>query len=322
MSLRGVQRRSNLNPRGGRLLRFARNDMLQTSNFRFEADGLIRAFLLLILAASPLALSREAMPNSSRECAICHIRWVEAFDRTSPDATPMQTIMDRQAGSGDMCLSCHDGSVVDSRFRIWSTRHHTTDSVPSAAVRIPTEIFPLDDQGRMTCATCHAAHAVPESSDLRTVIFLRRPHKRQAPVCRHRDPFFAGKDHNCAFSATAKSPTPCGDHTIPPSLPRSCGRRWRCILPWERVGCAIRPTMPKARTFGHGHPRTHRPVPYRVCVASVTVKARPTDRGERIIRSRQYLLSRVWPGRCFRTVSRGWAQPGLGLRPRPEPRGV
>ncbi len=155
--------------------RFARNDMLQTSNFRFEAGGLIWAFLLLILAASPSGLGQEAMPNSSRECAICHIRWVQAFDRTGSQATPMQAIMDRQAGSGDMCLSCHDGSVVDSRFQIWSTRHHTTDSVPSAAVRIPTAAFPLDDQGRMTCATCHTAHAVPESSDLRTVIFLRRP---------------------------------------------------------------------------------------------------------------------------------------------------
>ncbi|MCK5653223.1 MAG: hypothetical protein KAJ42_17680, partial [Gemmatimonadetes bacterium] len=87
----------------------------------------------------------------------------------------MQKVMDRQAGSGDMCLSCHDGSVTDSRFKVWSTRHHTTDSAPSAEVRIPTEKFPLDDQGRMTCATCHTAHAVPDSSDLRTVIFLRQP---------------------------------------------------------------------------------------------------------------------------------------------------
>jgi hypothetical protein len=87
----------------------------------------------------------------------------------------MQTILDRQSGSGDMCLSCHDGSVVDSRFQVWSTRHHTTDHVPSPTVRIPTDKFPLDEQGRMTCATCHTAHAVPDSSDLKTVIFLRQP---------------------------------------------------------------------------------------------------------------------------------------------------
>jgi len=87
----------------------------------------------------------------------------------------MEKVLDRQAGSGDMCLSCHDGSVVDSRFKVWSTSHHTTDSAPSPAVTIPTDTFPLDEQGRMTCATCHTAHAVPDSSDLKTVIFLRQP---------------------------------------------------------------------------------------------------------------------------------------------------
>jgi predicted CXXCH cytochrome family protein len=123
----------------------------------------------------PRGLAQEVMPNSSKECAICHIRWVQAFDRNETQEKRMDDVLERQAGSGDMCLSCHDGSVTDSRFKVWSTRHHTTDAVPSAAVRIPTDIFPLDDQGRMTCATCHTAHAVPESSDLRTVIFLRQP---------------------------------------------------------------------------------------------------------------------------------------------------
>lgn len=115
------------------------------------------------------------MPNSSRECAICHIRWVDTLVRDGSREDLMDAVLDRQAGSGDMCLSCHDGSVVDSRFKVWSTHHHTTDSVPSAAVKIPTDIFPLDDKGRMTCATCHTAHAVPDSSDIETVVFLRQP---------------------------------------------------------------------------------------------------------------------------------------------------
>ncbi|UCG57554.1 MAG: hypothetical protein JSU70_22145 [Phycisphaerales bacterium] len=131
--------------------------------------------LLLALSAARPLCGQEALPNSSRECAICHIRWVDAFARIGPQTGPMQAVLERQAGSGDMCLSCHDGSVADSRFKVWSTRHHTTDSVPSPAVRIPTEKFPLDSEGRMTCATCHTAHAVPDSSDLRTVIFLRQP---------------------------------------------------------------------------------------------------------------------------------------------------
>jgi predicted CXXCH cytochrome family protein len=141
--------------------------------------------ILLLLLAPSLGLSdsgRQVMPNSSKECAICHIRWVRAFDTPRDSLRPdklqedrMQDVLERRAGSGDMCLSCHDGSVTDSRFKVWSTRHHTTDSVPPESVKIPTETFPLDEKGRMTCATCHTAHAVPDSSDLKTVIFLRRP---------------------------------------------------------------------------------------------------------------------------------------------------
>jgi len=129
----------------------------------------------IVLTTTASALGQNAMPNSSRECAICHIRWVDALVRNDQREDLMETVLDRQAGSGDMCLSCHDGSVVDSRFKVWSTPHHTTDSVPSPAVKIPTDRFPLDEQGRMTCATCHTAHAVPDSSDLKTVIFLRQP---------------------------------------------------------------------------------------------------------------------------------------------------
>ncbi len=129
--------------------------------------------LLILVVVQPLS-GAEPMPNSSRECAICHIRWVDALVRNDPREDLMEAVLERQAGSGDMCLSCHDGSVVDSRFKVWSTRHHTTDSVPSAAVNIPTDKFPLDAQGRMTCATCHTAHAVPDSSDIKTVIFLRQ----------------------------------------------------------------------------------------------------------------------------------------------------
>ncbi len=121
------------------------------------------------------APGQNAMPNSSRECAICHIRWVDTLVRNDRREKIMEKVLDRQAGSGDMCLSCHDGSVVDSRFKVWSTTHHTTDSMPSPKVKIPTDKFPLDEQGRMTCATCHTAHAVPDSSDLKTVIFLRQP---------------------------------------------------------------------------------------------------------------------------------------------------
>jgi hypothetical protein len=40
--------------------------------------------LLLTLGVDQPGLGQEVMPNSSKECAICHIRWVHAFERTDP----------------------------------------------------------------------------------------------------------------------------------------------------------------------------------------------------------------------------------------------
>jgi predicted CXXCH cytochrome family protein len=191
-----------------------------------------------------LASGEEVLPNSSKECAICHIRWVQAFDRSHPQESAMQTVMERQAGSGDMCLSCHDGSVTDSRFKVWSTRHHTTDAVPSPAVRIPTEKFPLDTQGRMTCATCHTAHAVPGNSDLRTVIFLRQPNV-DSSLCLACHPQHAQKSDCQHPLGRAKSPVPktildAGGKTSPDGYeifcqtchePHGAQNAWMLVLP-------------------------------------------------------------------------------------------
>ncbi|MHC4507444.1 MAG: cytochrome c3 family protein [Planctomycetota bacterium] len=204
--------------------------------------------LLLMSMAVQFGLGQEVMPNSSKECAICHIRWVQAFERIETQEDRMKEVLERQAGSGDMCLSCHDGSVTDSRFKVWSTRHHTTDSMPSAAVRIPTEIFPLDAQGRMTCATCHTAHAVPESSDLRTVIFLRQPNV-DSSLCLACHPEHAAKndfqhplgDVDYAIPqeiVEAGGKTSAGAHTIICQTchePHGARNAWMLVLPPSKL---------------------------------------------------------------------------------------
>lgn len=131
--------------------------------------------LLLLLAVCGPLRGQGSMANSSRECAICHVRWISAFEKADTQPPAGQGFHERRAGTSDMCLSCHDGSVVDSRFLVWSTQNHTTGTLPPESVQIPTDIFPLDEAGHMTCATCHTAHAVAGSSDIRTTIFLRKP---------------------------------------------------------------------------------------------------------------------------------------------------
>lgn len=76
-----------------------------------------------------------------------------------------------------MCFSCHDGFVLDSRF-LWRNMEHThpVGVVPSDRVRIPKEegktIFPLNDEGKVYCGTCHSAHGV-EWGDKLSPVFLR-----------------------------------------------------------------------------------------------------------------------------------------------------
>jgi len=63
------------------------------------------AFLLVVALTARLTGGQEVLTNSSRECAICHIHWVQALDRSDRQKGPMQAVMERQTGSGDMCLS-------------------------------------------------------------------------------------------------------------------------------------------------------------------------------------------------------------------------
>ncbi len=217
--------------------------MREAASFLKRA-GPSAAFLLLLALTARLARGQEVLTNSSKECAICHIRWVQALDRSDLQKGPMQDVMERQTGSGDMCLSCHDGSVVDSRFKVWSTRHHTTDAAPSPAVHIPTDKFPLDAQGRMTCATCHTAHAVPGDSDLRTVIFLRQPNV-DSSLCLACHPQHAQKSDCQHPLGHAKSPVPkaildAGGKTSPDGHaifcqtchePHGAQNAWMLVLP-------------------------------------------------------------------------------------------
>jgi hypothetical protein len=74
MSLRGAQRRSNLRPSDGRLLRFARNDMLHTSNFKLLIPLL--AVVLLFVAIDLLLRKSAAYGQANRLQGFAfHLYW-------------------------------------------------------------------------------------------------------------------------------------------------------------------------------------------------------------------------------------------------------
>ncbi len=143
----------------------------------------LAAWLLFatLVVGSPAALAQgslhEAAPgkaSSARECAICHFRWVGTFfneGRGTPLAPMPQA---KQVGTEEMCFSCHDGSVVDSRRELLLGSRHEIGEPPPDDMDIP-EAYPLDEDGNVTCSTCHTAHALPGSErSAGDPVFMRR----------------------------------------------------------------------------------------------------------------------------------------------------
>jgi len=145
---------------------------------------------LLFLPDSASALRKN---SANRECATCHIMWLDEFKRK--DVTPLipydpqpvvKTGKQDVASTEQMCFSCHDGFVLDSRA-LWKKNHysHPVGVIPSKDVHIPTAqgktIFPLNLDKKIYCGTCHTAHGVDWTSK-DSPIFLRLEN-RDSSLC-------------------------------------------------------------------------------------------------------------------------------------------
>ena len=130
----------------------------------------------LALATSELSLKAD----SSKKCAICHYQWVSTFfieKRSTPIAHPGEEAL--ETFSREMCISCHDASVRDSRSIICNDPGHRVGRVPSKQVSLPPN-FPLDEGGALKCTTCHTPHAVSQQSESMVEYFLRAPNENSA----------------------------------------------------------------------------------------------------------------------------------------------
>ncbi len=110
------------------------------------------------------------------DCATCHTERLREFRRRSAvalvehDPSPkLDTGRQDAVSAPDMCLSCHDGFVMDSRS-LWKEGHqgHPVGMVPSDRVEQPVAggepVFPMNDDGRMYCGTCHSPHYHPSAT--------------------------------------------------------------------------------------------------------------------------------------------------------------
>jgi predicted CXXCH cytochrome family protein len=138
-----------------------------------------------VMYCSTLVVGAELylQEDTSKKCAICHYQWVPAFYLEHRD-TPIARADEKwlETFSWEMCISCHDSSVRDSRSKICNDPGHQTGHIPSKRVTIPPE-FPLDEKGALKCTTCHTPHAVTEGSDSMVEYFLRAPNENSS-FCR------------------------------------------------------------------------------------------------------------------------------------------
>lgn len=108
-------------------------------------------------------------------CVVCHIEWTPSLveGRSTeliplPENPPEHPLASRE----DNCLSCHDGSVADSRRRVWQDHGHGSGVTPPAGMDVPADL-PLV-AGQVVCRTCHSAHTRGGSGNmLKEAVFLR-----------------------------------------------------------------------------------------------------------------------------------------------------
>ncbi len=143
---------------------------------------LLIAFVFNLDAAHAEQVDAPRNPNSAQECALCHYRWIDTFfiDGRGSDLVEYQA--EKVVAKPEICFTCHDGSVVDSRSRVYNDLRHKINKRPPEHMRIP-KIFPLDKDGNMLCSTCHTAHGVSSEMGMEKTIFIRSSNK-DSGMCR------------------------------------------------------------------------------------------------------------------------------------------
>jgi predicted CXXCH cytochrome family protein len=130
--------------------------IVRTKKFFF---AIAAAIVIFIPASDSLALEM----SSKRDCVVCHVMWLNDFrtdQETLIDFEPGSVLMKDTQGvvsSEEVCYSCHDGYVLDSRHIAWTNKRHPVFVKPSKNITVPIDL-PLSIKDEIYCGTCHSAH--------------------------------------------------------------------------------------------------------------------------------------------------------------------
>jgi predicted CXXCH cytochrome family protein len=150
------------------------------SGHRYVAESAADRVRRIRVRTDPDAPPESAPPATlvspqPRACTACHLEWMSPLINGRgtelidvPENPPDHPLVSRAAG----CRTCHDGTVVDSRRRVWVEHGHQEGLAPPAGMAVPGDL-PLVD-GRVVCRTCHSAHTRGGSGNaLKDAVFLR-----------------------------------------------------------------------------------------------------------------------------------------------------
>ncbi len=121
---------------------------------------LILALLLPAAAQAEPATGSAVFGSVQVKCGMCHIDRLPATGAAGE--VNFAALKAGAAGDEEVCYSCHDGLVRDSRAGLWTGFQHPAGIRPREAENIRRSGFPLDERGRLTCGSCHTPHVKNE----------------------------------------------------------------------------------------------------------------------------------------------------------------
>ena len=124
---------------------------------------------------APAASVVGAEGTENQACSMCHLEMIPALARGAADlltTLPPNPLAEPYVSTEHACLSCHDGSVMDSRRAVWAMHGHPLGEPIPDDMTVPANL-PLVDGG-MACRTCHSAHTEGGSGQIhRDALMLR-----------------------------------------------------------------------------------------------------------------------------------------------------
>jgi predicted CXXCH cytochrome family protein len=166
-----------------------------SSQFSVSAGRLALALALVTFLPFTARAQVGLQANSARDCAVCHLNWVDSFQRPRQAVLLMDPPGAGVVSESDACLGCHDGGVGDDRHRVWGAHSHVTGIKPPPDMNVPREL-PLKN-GELACRTCHTAHSGQGPETLATTVFLRMRNdtSQLCVACHSSDTYTGGTEH-------------------------------------------------------------------------------------------------------------------------------